>query len=104
MPGYLDGYAVKDQDLIERCNRELDSGYEERSENLANLVKRVDEAHANDKVPEKIITEEIRKIGETFCFSGGDSIMRIVAYRVSALGGRVQTLELLWDGICGWKA
>lgn len=55
----------------------------------------------------KTITEsgsEIRKHGLYLCNNGGTNRMKKIAYRVQFLGGDVRTLQIFWDGICGWMA
>ena len=47
---------------------------------------------------------EIRKHGEYLGANGGTNCMKKIAYRVRILGGDVGTLQIYWDGICGWIA
>ena len=46
--------------------------------------------------------KEIRKIGELLYSNGGEDRMKLVYYRVRAIGGAARTLERYWDGIGTW--
>lgn len=52
------------------------------------------------------VREEIREIGNRLCSNGGSDRMKLVAYRVDALGVSkkvsIRYLEFHWEGIGGW--
>lgn len=52
--------------------------------------------------PRKEAEAKIREIGVYLGENGGSDRMLRVAYRVSALGGKIRQLEWCWEGICGW--
>ncbi len=104
MPGYVDLRSAEERSMEERGKRPLDGGDETIAQNLAAMVKRTDHEYETDKAAYERTSAEIRKIGEELCAAGGEDHMKQIAYRVAALGGRVRSLEMYWDGVCGWMA
>lgn len=46
----------------------------------------------------------IRDLGEALSKSGGLDRMKLIAYRIQALGGSSRQLDFSWNGIGGWRA
>ena len=46
--------------------------------------------------------KEIKKIGKYLCSNGGEHRMLKVADQFLVLHKRIRSLELYWDGMCGW--
>ncbi len=104
MPGTVDLRSAEERAIELRGKRPLGGADEAIAQKLAEMVKRTDREYATDKAAYERTSAEIRKIGEDLCAAGGDDHMKQVAYRMAALGGHVRTLEIFWDGVCGWMA
>ena len=51
----------------------------------------------------KRFTAEAAAIGQQLCQNGGAKRMLLIALRAEVHGARVRSIELFWDGICGWQ-
>lgn len=104
MSRYVDLRSAEERDMEDRGKKPLAGEDESIARNLATMVKRTDQEYATDKAAYERTTAEIRKIGEELCAAGGDSRMKLIAYRANALGARIRLMEMFWNGICGWMA
>jgi hypothetical protein len=104
MGRFVDLRSATEVAMEERGRRPLDGPDEAIAQKLAQLVMRTDAEYSNDKPAYERTKAEIEKIGNDLCRDGGDARMRQVALRMKALGGRVRTLEMYWNGICGWMS
>lgn len=107
MREYVDLRTPLEIVLEARSLQPLDEADEAIAQKLAELVKRTDDEYEHDKAAYERTTAEIKKIGFDLCSGrtevGGGTHMKLVAGRVKVLGGRIRTLEMFWDGICGWR-
>ena len=93
--------------LEARSLEPLDPADEAIAQKLAALVKRTDDEYATDMEAYERTVAEIKQIGDDLCRpepgTSGYTHMKLVAGRVRVLGGRIRTLEMFWNGICGWQ-
>lgn len=96
---FTDIRSIEEKQIEKKAQQPLDR-YEELAHRLFRLQNQRDEKGY-------LLTEarkEIRTIGEKLCAKGGNTLMLKVAYRVGAIGGDTRILEIVWEGLCGWRA
>ncbi len=97
---FLDTRSEEEKQIERDAQSALTAEEEKLAKKLSYLSCQQDEQGRT--LPEAKV--DIRKLGEYLCANGGTNRMKKVAYRVQTLGGDVRTLQIFWDGICGWMA
>ena len=100
----VDLRSEKEKAFASRAASPLNIEDEEIAQKLAQLSKLLEVQYSSDKTAYENTVSEFRRIGKQLCANGGDERMKLIAYRVQALGGRLRNCEQYWDGICGWMA
>jgi hypothetical protein len=107
MPEYVDLRSPLDIVIEARSRAPLDPADEAIAQKLVELVQRTDAEYENDKAAYERTTAEIKRIGNDLCSApasvSGSTHMKLIAGRAQALGIRLRTLEMFWNGICGWQ-
>ena len=93
--GFVDLRPESERNAERKAQSSLSSEDEEIARRMVALIGECNSL--NDSA-----AQEMKRIGEELCASGGNARMLLIAYRVKALGKRVRDCELYWDGICGW--
>lgn len=104
MQRVIDLRSASELDVEERARHPIDEPDESTAHHLVGLLRQSDREYDTDREAYDRTAADIKAIGEQLCRDGGDPRMRLVAYRMAALGGRIRTLEMHWDGVCGWMA
>lgn len=104
MSGVIDLRSDEERAFEERGKSSLAGDDEAIARKLVELNKRSDYEFEHDKPAYDKTYAEIRHIGQALCDEGGDARMKEIAYRYAALGGRIRSLEMFWNRICGWMA
>ena len=97
-PGSGLGIDLRDDEELEierKAKKPLRGDDESLAKRLCNLLS---QSKAYEDTPYK----EIRRIGEQLNSRGGLARMKMVCYRVGALGGKARLLESYWDNIGEW--
>jgi hypothetical protein len=90
--------------LIQQATRELNSQDELYARRLVAIFQEAASLYDLDKGAYEKKRAEARQIGEMLSNKGGGERMRLVVYRVQALGGKASDCGRAWEGICGWLA
>ncbi len=104
MSGVIDLRSDEERAFEEHGKSSLGGDDEVIAKKLVELCKRSDYEFEHDKPAYDKTYAEIRRMGQALCDEGGDARMKGVAYRYAALGGRIRSLEMFWNRICGWMA
>ena len=99
----LDLRSEKEKTIANHAMSPLQKENEEIAHKLAQLSRLSRVQYDSDKSAYEKTVAEFRRIGEQLCINGGDERMKLIAYRVQALGGKSRDCEMYWDGICGWQ-
>ena len=94
----------KEQEIERQAQSDLSEEDEQIARELISLIQQaISEYNMDKEACEKTIAE-INRIGEYLCSNGGSDRMKLIAYRVQALGGSSRHLEHYWghECICGW--
>lgn len=82
-------------------SRELEN--KEITTKLRDLIQKASLEYNKDKDAYNETITEIRKLGEYLCSNGGNDRMVKIALQVKTIGGSSRSLELYWEGLCGWR-
>ena len=99
----LDLRSAEERQMEERAQSRLAEEDEQLAAKLVTLIGRADEEFKRDREAYDATFRDIAGIGEHLCAHGGTERMKLVAYRLQALGGSARQCEFYWDGICGWR-
>jgi len=98
---YVDMRSMSERSIKQRAGSQLGDKDEQVAKRLLTLT-RLENTLKYGSPEWNRDREEIRSIGEALFKEGGHNKMKLLAYRVAALGGSARDCEWDWDGIGGW--
>lgn len=101
--GSVDLRSEDERQIEKRAQSMLEIHNEKIAKELISLTAQLDPLYNSNKAAFAELQEKITNIGMCLCQNGGSDRMKLIAYRVQALGGSIQDLEYHWQGLCGWE-
>lgn len=103
LEGYRGTVNEERKDGLERDIIQTKAGLFNSKKEISAFLADLKNDHGLEPLDPSEAEKEVRNIGVYLGANGGDDRMRMIAYRVKSLGGRIQALEYSWVGICGWQ-
>lgn len=99
----VDRPSEEEKQLEAQSAQPLDEADEAAAQYLYRLLERAIRSTKIKSVASLANSVEIQEIGKDLGRHGGKLRMKRVAYRVKALGGSMDLIDMYWDGLHGWK-